>query len=72
MAHDGLARAIRPAHTGYDGDCVFALATGRRPAVVSTVLGAVAAELLALAVERAVMAARSVGGVRTAREWSAT
>lgn len=70
MAHDGLARAIRPAHTGYDGDCVFALATGRRPAVASTIVGAVAAELLALAVERAILEARSVDGVPTAREWA--
>ena len=31
MAHDGMARAIRPAHTLFDGDVVFCLATGRRP-----------------------------------------
>ena len=31
VAHDGLARAIRPAHTMFDGDTVFALATGDRP-----------------------------------------
>jgi L-aminopeptidase/D-esterase-like protein len=30
MAHDGLARAIRPAHTMFDGDSIFCLATGRR------------------------------------------
>ncbi|MGH2369254.1 MAG: P1 family peptidase, partial [Chloroflexota bacterium] len=29
MAHDGLARAIRPAHTLLDGDTLFVLATGR-------------------------------------------
>ena len=28
MAHDGLARAVRPAHTMMDGDTIFALATG--------------------------------------------
>ena len=28
VAHDGLARAIRPAHSMFDGDTVFALATG--------------------------------------------
>jgi hypothetical protein len=33
MAQDGLARAIRPAHTPFDGDTVFALATGSGPAV---------------------------------------
>ena len=31
MAHDGMARAIDPVHTPRDGDCVFTLATGRRP-----------------------------------------
>ncbi len=31
MAHDGMARAIRPAHTMFDGDIVFCLATGMRP-----------------------------------------
>jgi L-aminopeptidase/D-esterase-like protein len=32
IAHDGLARAIRPVHTMFDGDTIFTLATGRRPA----------------------------------------
>jgi L-aminopeptidase/D-esterase-like protein len=32
VAHDGLARAVRPAHSLFDGDTVFALATGTRPA----------------------------------------
>jgi L-aminopeptidase/D-esterase-like protein len=72
MAHDGLARAIRPSHTGFDGDCVFALATARRPAVLPSIVGAVAAELLALAIERAILEARSVAGVPTAREWAAS
>jgi putative pantetheine hydrolase len=31
VAHDGLARAIRPAHTLFDGDVIFALSTGARP-----------------------------------------
>src|SRR5690606_18888310 len=35
MAHDGLARAIRPAHTMFDGDTLFALATGEVAADVS-------------------------------------
>ncbi|MFA5873690.1 MAG: P1 family peptidase, partial [Anaerolineales bacterium] len=46
MAHDGLARAVRPAHTMLDGDTIFALATGQKKADVSTV-GAYAAEVLA-------------------------
>lgn len=32
VAHDGMARAISPVHTAFDGDTVFALATGSRPA----------------------------------------
>jgi L-aminopeptidase/D-esterase-like protein len=51
MAHDGLARAIRPVHTMFDGDTVFALSTGSAKADVTTV-GAVAADLLANAIAR--------------------
>ena len=61
MAHDGLARSINPVHTMGDGDTVFALATGAsgRPGHV-TLLGAVAAEVLAAAVLRAVHAATTL------------
>jgi L-aminopeptidase/D-esterase-like protein len=56
MAHDGLARAIRPSHTMYDGDAVFVLATGKvdisRAGV--TELGDGAAGAVAEAVVRAV------------------
>lgn len=62
MAHDGLARTIRPVHTMYDGDTVFALATGGAEVPVD-VVGAVAAEVLAEAVVRAVRAARPAGGL---------
>ncbi len=51
MAHDGLARAIRPAHTMFDGDTIFALATGQIDADVSLV-GAYAAETVAQAIRR--------------------
>lgn len=57
MAQDGLARTIRPAHTMLDGDTIFALATGRKKADVSSV-GAYAAEVLAQAILRAVRAAK--------------
>ena len=63
MAHDGLARTIRPVHTMSDGDVVFALATGasgRR--VHTTLLGALAAEALAEAVVRGVRAATALSG----------
>jgi L-aminopeptidase/D-esterase-like protein len=68
MAQDGLARTIRPVHTPFDGDTVFALATGARPAPHLVVLGSVAADVLARAVERAVLAATSMGGLPAARD----
>ncbi|HJU15308.1 MAG TPA: P1 family peptidase [Stellaceae bacterium] len=66
MAQDGLAYAIRPAHTPYDGDMVFALSTGAGPPVAPAVLlrlGAAAAHCLARAVMRAVLAAEPLGGI---------
>ena len=51
MAHDGMARAIKPIHTMYDGDTIFALSTGSLPADVS-IIGAVAAEVVARAIVR--------------------
>jgi L-aminopeptidase/D-esterase-like protein len=62
MAHDGLARAIRPAHTMFDGDTIFALATGEQKADVSTV-GAFAAEVMTEAILRAVRRAAPAGGL---------
>jgi L-aminopeptidase/D-esterase-like protein len=62
MAQDGLARAIRPAHTMLDGDTIFALATGQKNADVSLV-GAFAAEAFAEACLRAVRSAKSAGGL---------
>ncbi|MFQ5342280.1 MAG: P1 family peptidase [Anaerolineae bacterium] len=53
MAHTGLARAIRPAHTLLDGDTIFALSTGDRQADVNA-LGAAAAETVSQAILRAV------------------
>ncbi len=62
MAQDGLARAVRPAHTQFDGDTIFALATGGKKADLSTV-GAYAAEAVALAIVRAVQMSVSAGGL---------
>ncbi len=62
MAHDGLARAIRPAHTQFDGDTIFALATGGKRMGTSTV-GACAAEAMAMAIVRAVKTCASAGGL---------
>jgi L-aminopeptidase/D-esterase-like protein len=60
MAQDGMARVLRPAHTLFDGDTLFALATGQRRGDVNLV-GAYSAEVVAQAIVRAVVAARSEG-----------
>jgi L-aminopeptidase/D-esterase-like protein len=62
MAHDGLARSIRPVHTMLDGDTIFALSTGSARGDV-TAVGAFAAEVVAQAVLRAVKLAASAGGL---------
>lgn len=53
MAQDGLARAVRPAHTMYDGDTIFVLSTGEIKADVN-LIGAFAAEVFAEAIVRSV------------------
>jgi L-aminopeptidase/D-esterase-like protein len=71
MAQAGLARAIRPIHTLFDGDTVFALATGRRGPVDPAGLvrlGALAADCLARAVARAVYQATSTARYMSYRE----
>jgi L-aminopeptidase/D-esterase-like protein len=60
MAHDGLARAIRPAHTMFDGDTIFALATGQHPADDVNLIGAFAAEATAQAIINAVQSANDL------------
>lgn len=67
MAHNGLALALRPVHTMFDGDTVFALSCGDIPGEVNAV-GAVAVEVVAEAVKRAVLAAESVPGIPASRD----
>ena len=73
MAQDGLARAIYPVHSTLDGDTVFAAATGRRPlrAAVSEVseIGAVAANVLARAVARAIYEAAALPFFKALPSW---
>ncbi|NUO36613.1 MAG: P1 family peptidase [Dermatophilaceae bacterium] len=77
VAHDGFARALKPVHTLFDGDTLFALSTGARPApdpVELTVLMEAGADCVARAIVRALLAATSVdrtaeGGVAL-RSWS--
>jgi L-aminopeptidase/D-esterase-like protein len=61
MAHDGLARAIRPVHTQWDGDVAYAISTSAAegPAVDASAAGAVAADVVARAILRAVLTAES-------------
>lgn len=54
MAHDGMARAIRPAHTMFDGDTLFTLATGVHTGSSINTVGILAAEVVAAAIVNAV------------------
>jgi len=69
MAHDGLARTIRPVHTPWDGDTLFALSTGavklEQPAFV---VGVLAAEAVARAVLAAARHATGLPGLPSATE----
>lgn len=67
MAQNGIARAISPAHTMFDGDLVFALSVGKKPADLNTV-GAAAAETTAQAIVSAVLAAESLGGIPACKD----
>jgi L-aminopeptidase/D-esterase-like protein len=69
MAHDGFARTINPTHTAFDGDTIFAAATGTQHGRAEvTVIGAVAAEAIALAVNRAVLTATGIPGYPAHRD----
>jgi L-aminopeptidase/D-esterase-like protein len=69
MADAGIARAVTPAHTNADGDTVFALATGRWSGQAdASVIGALAADVLAEAIVRAVRQATSVAGIPAVRD----
>ncbi len=63
MAHDGLARSIRPVHTPWDGDTLFAVSTSEvELEQAALVVGALAAEAVARAVLRAVTTATGLPG----------
>ncbi len=71
MAQDGLARAIRPIHTPFDGDTVFALSTGAGATATPAMLlqlGSAAADCLTRAVMRALTMAEPLGGVPSWRQ----
>ncbi len=63
MGHDGLARAVAPAHTATDGDVVFGLSTAARPTPELpglVALHAAAADVVSRAVAHALLAAEGV------------
>jgi L-aminopeptidase/D-esterase-like protein len=77
MAHDGLAQAIRPVHTLFDGDTIFALALGPEAqapsdptltAVRVSTIGAAAANTLARAVVNAVRSATALHGIPAVKQ----
>ncbi len=71
MAHNGIAQAIRPAHTMFDGDTIFALASGSQPEVKLdplqvSMIGAVTATTLARAIVKAIRNASELHGIPAA------
>jgi L-aminopeptidase/D-esterase-like protein len=67
QAHDGMARAVRPVHTSFDGDTVFALAVPRVEAVMDLV-AFLAEEALAAAIRAGVRAAAAVADIPAASD----
>ncbi|MBR5386946.1 MAG: P1 family peptidase [Clostridiales bacterium] len=67
MCQDGLARSIRPVHTSFDGDTVYAVSAGDLKAD-QEVVGTLAAEVISEAIIRAVTSAESAYGFPAARD----
>jgi len=82
MAHDGMARAIRPAHTMFDGDTVFCLATGKHAvdnrsdtpgsleAMMINYIGNAAADCLARSILHGILSAETIGDMIAYRDLS--
>jgi L-aminopeptidase/D-esterase-like protein len=73
MAADGFARSLRPVHTPFDGDLVYAVATAKRPLTGPRPrevlrLGSMAADCLARAIARAVYEAQTLPPFRSYRD----
>ena len=75
MAHDGLALAIRPVHTPFDGDIVFTLSTARNAATAApagalpvSIAGGVVVRTLARAVAKAIRSATGLHGIPALRD----
>ena len=75
MAHDGMARAIRPSHTMFEGDTIFCMATGKRklpeiPGYYGTPqaravsdIGHAVADCMSRAIIKAILSAKSMAGM---------
>ena len=73
MAQDGVARAVSPSHTMFDGDTIFALSTGEKETKLSreslvSLIGAVAADVFSRAIIHVVLNASSVNGIVSYRD----
>lgn len=68
IAHNGFARAIRPVHTMADGDTIFVMATGEIE-VMPDAAGALATDVMARAINRAVRMAEPAYGLKAARDF---
>jgi L-aminopeptidase/D-esterase-like protein len=73
MAADGFARALRPVHTPFDGDIVFAVSTGKRTLGEMRArdvmrLGSIAADCMARVIARGVYEAKTLGTARSYRD----
>lgn len=78
LAHDGLARAIRPVHTMLDGDTIFVVSVGwddrvempaRYPGEIVDRIGSAAADTLVRAILKGMEAAEPIPGWTSYREW---
>lgn len=78
LAHDGLARAIRPVHTMLDGDTIFVVSVGwdervemkvSYPGEATDRIGSAAADVLARAILKAMLAAESLPRWPSYRDW---
>lgn len=67
MAQVGIARTIDPCRTMYDGDVVFALSSGEKKVDINA-LGSVAAEVVAMAIIRAVLQAETMAGIPSVKD----
>jgi L-aminopeptidase/D-esterase-like protein len=68
MAHAGMARAVDPVHSAFDGDVVFVLASGTRAPVDASVAGVMAAAVTAEAIRDGCRRATGLGGIPALRD----